>query len=116
MVAVLDTGTTQHPELAGHMLPGFDFVSDSGYANDGDGRDADPSDPGDWVSAADRSADAARFGSCDVEDSTWHGTVIAGMLAAKTNNRRRRRGDELERSRAARARGRQVRCRPRRHR
>jgi serine protease len=67
-------------------LPGFDFVSDSGYANDGDGRDADPSDPGDWVSAADRSADAARFGSCDVEDSSWHGTVIAGMLAAKTNN------------------------------
>ena len=86
MVAVLDTGTTPHPELAGHMLPGFDFVSDSGYANDGDGRDGDPSDPGDWVSAADRSADAARFGDCDVEDSSWHGTVIAGMLAAKTNN------------------------------
>ncbi len=86
VVAVLDTGITPHPELAGRVLPGYDFVADSGYANDGDGRDADISDPGDWVSAADRSADPARFGNCVVEDSSWHGTVIAGMLAARTNS------------------------------
>ena len=47
VVAVLDTGITAHPDLLGRVLPGYDFVSDVDYANDGDGRDADPSDPGD---------------------------------------------------------------------
>ena len=92
VVAVLDSGSTPHPELAGRWLPGYDFVADwdplarRGYANDGDGRDADASDPGDWVSQADRAADTARYGSCDIADSSWHGTVIAGMLAALTDN------------------------------
>jgi serine protease len=86
VVAVLDSGVTPHPELQGRLLPGYDFVSDSVHANDGDGRDADPTDPGDWVSAQDRSTDAARFGNCAVDDSSWHGTVIAGQIAAHTNN------------------------------
>jgi serine protease len=94
VVAVLDTGITCHPDLGnmtptcigGAILPGYDFVSDSGYANDGDGRDADPQDPGDWVSQADVSNDPGRYSSCVVEDSSWHGTIIAGMLAAQTNN------------------------------
>ena len=54
VVAVLDTGITAHPDLVGRVLPGYDFVSDPLLANDGNGRDADASDPGDWVSAADR--------------------------------------------------------------
>ena len=100
VVAVLDSGITCHPDLGnvtancigGAILPGYDFVSDwdpaaqRGYANDGDARDADPRDPGDWVSQADRSTDAARYGGCEVADSTWHGTVIAGLVAARTNN------------------------------
>jgi serine protease len=86
VVAVLDTGITPHPELQGRLLPGYDFVSDSAHANDGDGRDADPTDPGDWVSAQDRSDDPARFGNCAIDDSSWHGTVIAGQIAAQTNN------------------------------
>lgn len=100
VVAVLDTGITCHPELGnmtancigGPILPGYDFVADwdpvanVGYANDGNGRDDDPRDPGDWVSQADRAADSTRYGGCAIEGSSWHGTVIAGLLAALTDN------------------------------
>lgn len=88
VVAVLDTGITAHPDLGASVLPGRDFVSTVEYANDGDGWDADPSDPGDWVSDADRSASPALFGECELADSSWHGTVIAGLLAAETSNAR----------------------------
>ncbi len=84
VVAVLDTGITTHPDLVGRVLPGYDFVSDPQLANDGNGRDADPSDPGDWVSAADRKE--ARFSGCAEQRSSWHGTVIAGLVAANTDN------------------------------
>jgi serine protease len=82
-VAVLDTGTTSHPELAGRVLGGHDFVSDAAVANDGNGRDTDPTDPGDWVSAAE--AATPDFDGCIVENSSWHGTLIAGIVAARTN-------------------------------
>jgi serine protease len=85
-IAVLDTGITSHPDLAGHVLPGYDMVSDVEDANDGDGRDPDASDPGDWVSQADKTSNPGKFGSCDVANSSWHGTDIAGILAAVTNN------------------------------
>jgi serine protease len=84
VVAVLDTGITPHPDLVGRVLPGYDFVSEVVFANDGDGRDGNPADPGDWVSNADLSD--PNFAGCAVEDSSWHGTVIAGMVAANTNN------------------------------
>lgn len=84
-VAVLDTGITSHPELDGRILPGFDFVSTIEYAGDGDGRDADASDPGDAVTAGDRSG-SALFASCEVSPSSWHGTSIAGQIGAVTNN------------------------------
>jgi len=83
-VAVLDTGITAHPELQGAWLPGIDVVSDAAMANDGDGRDADPTDPGDWVTEAERAHDV--FAGCDTHDSSWHGTIVGGILAARTDN------------------------------
>ncbi|MCG3188535.1 MAG: hypothetical protein LKCHEGNO_00571 [Burkholderiaceae bacterium] len=83
-VAVLDTGLTAHPELSGAWLPGVDMVSDPAMANDGDGRDSDPSDPGDWVAQSDRAT--ATLADCAEHDSSWHGTIVAGILAARTDN------------------------------
>jgi serine protease len=72
-VAVVDTGILfDHPDLPSrHLLPGFDFVTSTTASGDGDGRDADPTDAGDF---------------CGTTPSHWHGTKIAGLLAAQTNN------------------------------
>jgi serine protease len=84
VVAAVDTGYRPHADLAGRFLPGYDFVSDPKIGNDGDGRDADATDPGDWISAADKSD--PEFGDCDVKDSSWHGTAVASIIAADSNN------------------------------
>jgi serine protease len=87
IVAVLDTGVRpNHPDLAGKLVGGYDMVSDAAVGNDGNGRDADPQDPGDWVTAADKTNDPANFGDCDVSSSSWHGTMVSGIIGATTNN------------------------------
>ena len=84
VVAVLDTGYTEHSDLVSNILPGYDFVSDFFIANDGDGRDADARDPGDWL----ESWDCGVLNPPQPQPSSWHGTHTAGTVAAVTNNSR----------------------------
>jgi serine protease len=74
IVAVVDTGYLPHEDLIPNILPGYDLISDVYAANDGDGRDSDPTDPGD------------QDPTCGNYISSWHGTHVAGTIAALTNN------------------------------
>ena len=98
VIGDVDTGITAHPDLDSKMLTGYDFISDIPTANDGTGRDSDPSDPGDYVTAAENSQKIngvkGQFFGCNdngvgaavAENSSWHGTQTAGILGAATNN------------------------------
>lgn len=75
IVAVIDTGVrSDHPDLAGRLVPGFDFISSRERANDGDGIDPDPFDPGDLPGS--------------ILGGSFHGTHVAGTIAAATDNAR----------------------------
>jgi len=73
IVAVVDTGVLMnHPDLMNKLTDdGYDFISDTSISNDGDGVDSDPDDPGDSTTPG---------------LSSFHGTHVAGIIAAETNN------------------------------
>ncbi len=74
IAAVIDTGVLlNHPDLTNNLVPGYDFVSDAGRARDGDGIDDNPDDPGDRDLGG---------------SSSFHGTHVAGTVAAQTDNAR----------------------------
>ena len=83
VVAVLDTGILpQHPDLVGNLLEGYDFISDAETSrratND---RVPGAQDYGDWVEN-----DNECYTGSVAEDSSWHGTHVAGTVAEQTNN------------------------------
>jgi serine protease len=65
IVAVVDSGALyQHPDLSGNLIAGYDFISEVDNALDGDGIDPNAEDLG----------------------TSYHGTHVAGIIAAQSNN------------------------------
>ncbi|MCP4225498.1 MAG: S8 family serine peptidase, partial [Actinomycetia bacterium] len=84
VVAVIDTGILpDHEDIAGSpaLVPGYDMITSSHRANDGGGRDDDPTDPGDAVFANECGPGRP------ARPSSWHGTHVSGTVGVvRTGN------------------------------
>lgn len=92
VVAVIDTGRLIHADV-GSWLAGADLISSVASARDGNGRDTDPTDMGDWRDV--QGCTTLRCGGPpttpeqgleNVNSSTWHGLNMAGIISATANN------------------------------
>lgn len=71
-VAVIDTGYVPHPDLS-PVIAEYDFITNTTNAGDGDGWDSSAKDEGDFCSST---------GS----NSSWHGTLVSGVVSTKFNS------------------------------
>ena len=83
-IGVIDTGYRPHIDLTGRFVGGYDFIGDVRVANDGNGRDSDALDPGDWITSAENAS--GYFVGCGVSNSSWHGTHVSGTIGAVSDN------------------------------
>ncbi|WP_414449178.1 S8 family peptidase [Burkholderia sp. 22PA0099] len=88
VTAVLDTGYRPHTDIAANLVAGYDFITDVNTGNNGHGRSADATDPGDWVTQAELNDSTSPFYNCASapSNSSWHGTQVAGLIGAVGNN------------------------------
>ena len=82
VVGVIDSGGVASPDLEGQTVPGYDFVSansttDFSTAGDGDGRDSDPTDPGNFCAGS---------GTTPTIYSNWHGLKVASLIVSLADN------------------------------
>lgn len=85
-VGVIDTGILLHRDIRANVLSGYDFISSISKANDGDGRDNDPTDPGDDKNIAECGYKNGQPVPASFTPSSWHGTHVSGTIAAVSNN------------------------------
>ena len=95
VVAVLDTGILRDHSgfdnarlLTGYDMVSVDVTGTNAFlkAGDTDGQENNPNDEGNWVTTAESQNASGEFFGCTVMDSSWHGTHVAGIIAAKSTD------------------------------
>jgi serine protease len=84
LVAVVDEGSIDHPDLTANLIGGYDFISDPQTARDGDGRDANAAEEGSWGEIGECGSGSDK--NTTLQPSAWHGAHVAGTVAAVTGN------------------------------